>query len=253
MPEYIDEFKYEYRKRIDSSMCTLGGCISPVGIQRLCVCTVEEHLENVGLSIHSLMDNYGLSWVLLSLTVKVLSPIRLGDELVIHTKHIRNKGVIYKRELMLTRNGERVALAASFSTIIDIATRRICTNKHILDSLPIPPDSESFLDADHRHRVKESEFEFCFKEDVRPCQIDPVGHINNLRYADIVHDALPESVRARLKDINEFSIYFTGELKLSDSYKVMTKQGDDTFEVLGIRQSDLRTAFSAKLVFNEEK
>lgn len=251
MCEHINEFEYEYHRRIDSSMCTLSGAISPGGLQRLCVCTVEDHLENINLSIDRLMREFGLSWILLSLTVTVLSPIRLGDELVIRTRHVNRRSIIYRRELEICRNGEVVALAASFSSIIDISKRRICTDRALLDSIIIPHETESMLDADHRHRIQASQFEPCYESTVRPCLIDPLGHVNNLRYADFVHDAIPADLLSSLENISEFSIFFTGELKLGDDYSVLTKREEDSFEVLGIRRSDSKSAFSARLVFNQ--
>lgn len=251
MPDYINEFEYVYHKRIDSSTCTYGGYISPIGIQRLCICTVEEHLENINLSIDRLMREYGLSWILLSLTVKILKPIHLGDGLTIRTRHVNRRSIIYRRELEICRNGEVVALAASFSSIIDISKRRICTDRALLDSIIIPHETESMLDADHRHRIQASQFEPCYESTVRPCLIDPLGHVNNLRYADFVHDALPEDVLSSLDRIAEFSIYFTGELKLGDSFEVLTKHDGEIFDVLGIRNADSKTAFSARLIFNQ--
>lgn len=251
MCEHINEFEYEYHRRIDSSMCTLGGAISPGGLQRLCVCTVEEHLENINLSIDRLMREFDLSWILLSLTVKILSPIRLGDELVIRTRHTNRRSVIYRRELEIRRGDEIIALAASFSSIIDIKSRRICTDRALLDSIIIPHETPSMFEADHRHRVQSVQFEPCYDSAVRPCLIDPLGHVNNLRYADFVHDAIPEDLLSQLGNICEFAIYFTGELKSGDDFGVMTKREGNSFEVLGTRRSDSKPAFSARLVFNQ--
>lgn len=249
MSASLNEFEYEYVWSVDSSMTDSHGNVSPGGLQRICVNTIERHLVNIHLSVTHLMENYGLSWILLSLTTNILSPIKLGDELVLHTRHTNRKGVIYRRDIEFRRNGELVAIAVSFSSILDIAERRICTDKAVLDSLPIPADSEPMCEAISRHKVKSEEFEFLEERAVRPSWIDPIGHVNNLRYSEFIHDALPKDLEASLGSLKSISVYFTGELKKGDRFSVLTKRKEGEFEVLGIRLSDEKTAFSAKLSF----
>ena len=245
----LNEFDFEYTWNVDSSMTDSRGNISPAGLQRICVNTIEHHLVNINLSVTHLMENYGLSWILLSLTTHILSPIKLGDELVLHTRHTNRKGVIYRRDIEFMRNGEVVAIAVSFSSILDIAQRRICTDKAVLDSLPIPCDSEPMCEAVSRHKVKPEEFAFLEERAVRPSWIDPIGHVNNLRYSEFIHDALPKELEASLESLKCISVYFTGELKKDDRFSVLTKRDGNDFEVMGIRLSDEKPAFSAKLSF----
>lgn len=249
MSNVLNEFDFEYNWSVDSSMTDSRGNISPSGLQRICVNTIERHLVNIHLSVSHLMENYGLSWILLSLTSHILRPIKLGDELILHTRHTNRKGVIYRRDIEFLRDGELVAVAVSFSSILDIAQRRICTDKAVLDSLPIPADSEPMCEAQSRHKVKPDDFELLEERAVRPSWIDPIGHVNNLRYSEFIHDALPDDLESNLEGLKSISVFFTGELKKGDRFGILTKRDGSEFEVLGIRHSDEKPAFSAKLSF----
>ncbi len=250
---FKDEFNYEYTFSVDSSMSDAKGSATPWGLQRICITTVEKHLVNIGLGVTTLIENYGLSWVMLSWGIKILSPIRFGDKLTLRTKHISRKGVLYRRDLVLCRDDYPVAYAVTYSSLMDMAQRRLSTDRTIPEKLGIPADCKPLFDApyDSRHKLNPEEFTLVETRPVRPSYIDPVGHVNNQRYSELSHDALPADLLDRLRDMTSASIYFTGELKYGDSFDVMSKRTDGKVEILGIRHSDGKQAFSSIFTFKE--
>ncbi len=249
-----DELNYEYTFSVDSSMADAKGAVTPWGLQRICVTTVEKHLVNVGLGVTDLMESYDMSWILLSMSVKLICPIRFGDKLTLRTKHVNRKGVIYRRDLVLYRDDRPVAYAVTFSGLMNLAERRLSVDRSIPEKLGIPADCQSLFDCpfDSRHKVHLEEFTLLETRPVRPGYIDPIGHVNNQRYSEFSHDALPLDLTERMCELRSMSIFFTGELKPGDEFDVLTKREKDCVEVLGIRRSDEKQAFSSILDFNKE-
>ncbi len=251
---FTNEFDYEYTFSVDSSMADQSGAVTPWGLQRICVTTVEKHLVNIGVGVTSLMEGFGMSWIMLSLTIKLISPIRFGDKLTLRTKHIYRQGVIYRRDVIFYRDGIEVAYGVTYSSLMDIAARKLSTDRTVPEKLGIPENTEPLFDikCDSRHKVHPEEFALLETRAVRPSYIDPIGHVNNQRYSEFTHDALPADLVTRLGDLKQLSLYFTGELALGNEFDILTKREGDRVEVLGMRKSDGKQAFCGILDFNKE-
>lgn len=245
----INEFDYSYKTYLDVSMFDASGAMKPDAYQRLCVGVVERHLDVIELDVERLVEAYGVSWVILSISVELKRPFKPGETITTQTKHINRKGAAYRRDLILRdKNGETVALAASFSSLIDIKTRRICTDKAVHDKIALP-DSEPLFEASSRFKPELNDFCDVETLPVRPNWIDAVGHVNNARYGEFSYDAITPEKRSALKDLKRFEIYFTAELTLGDSVIIKSLESDLGATVIGIRASDEKPAFAAKLLF----
>ena len=115
----------EYLYRIDTSMLDKNAVITRAGYQRIIITTTERELKRINMEIATLIKEYGVSWILLSLTVKILKQITPGQELKIYTHHTWQKGAIYRRDFKVLdeKSGEIIAYAATFSSLFDISKR----------------------------------------------------------------------------------------------------------------------------------
>ena len=79
------ELEQTYTFRTDTGTQNENRALTLSALQRIIVVISEEHLENIGLDVPHLMREYGVSWILLSLSVDIKSPIRDGERLsVVH-------------------------------------------------------------------------------------------------------------------------------------------------------------------------
>ncbi len=245
----INEKEHSYKTYCDVSMFDATGAMKPDALQRICVGVVEKHLNVMNLDVESLVERFGVSWVLLSMTIDIKRPLVSGETVTTQTWHTFRKGSAYRRDLILKDDkGEVVAVAATFSSLFDIKTRRICTDKSVHEVVAIP-DGEPLLEASSRIKLNPDDFEVNEALSVRPNWIDAVGHVNNFRYGEMAYDTLTPEKRSALKQLKRFEIYFTGELKLGENVVIKSQQGEDAVTVAGVRSSDERTAFVAKLSF----
>ena len=128
-----------YLYTIDTSMLDKNAVITPAGYQRMIITTTEKELKRLNMEIATLIKEMGVSWVLLSLSVKILKQILPGQELIIKTHHTWQKGVIYRRdfEILDKTNGFTIAYAATFSSLFDIEKRRICTDRAVYEKISL--------------------------------------------------------------------------------------------------------------------
>lgn len=245
----ITEKDYSYKTYCDVSMFDASGAMKPDAYQRICVGVVEKHLNVIGLDVERLIERFGVSWVLLSMTIDIKRPLVSGETIATQTWHTFRKGSAYRRDLILKDdNGEVVAVAATFSSLLDIKTRHICTDKSVHEVVAIP-DGEPLSEASSRIKLSLDGFETKEVLSVRPNWIDAVGHVNNFRYGEMAYDTLTPEKRSALKQLKRFEIYFTGELKLGENVVIKSQERESEVIVAGVRSSDERTAFVAKLSF----
>lgn len=244
------ELEQTYIFRTDTGTQNENRALTLSALQRIIVVISEEHLENIGLDVPKLMRDYGVSWILLSISVDIKSPIRDGERLFVRTWHTEKKGVYYRREVEICHpDGSLAAVAATFSSIFDMKTRRLCTDPEVLEKVNDLGSGEKLLEAESRIKIKPEDFPVVMTQKVMPSWIDSLGHVNNFRYGDLTTDALPDWARAKLGSLSRYEIGFTGELRLGESVELRLKEEGNTILAAGIRSSDGKPAFLSKLVF----
>ncbi|MBQ6580027.1 MAG: hypothetical protein IIX33_04290, partial [Oscillospiraceae bacterium] len=62
------ELEKTYSFRVDTGSLNENKTLTLSALQRIIVTVSEEHLENIGLDVPKLMKEFGVSWILLSLT-----------------------------------------------------------------------------------------------------------------------------------------------------------------------------------------
>lgn len=245
----INEKEYIYETYCDISMFDASGAMKPDAYQRICIGVVERHLSVIELDVERLIERFGVSWVILALALDIERHPKPGETLKVQTWHTNRKGASYRRDMIIyNENGETVAKAAVFSSLLDIKARRICIDKAVHDMIQMP-DGEELISASSRIKLALEDFEIKESLDVRPCWIDAVGHVNNFRYGEFTYDNLSDEARKKLASLSRLEVYFTGELTLGDKVSIVSREEGDNATVAGVRSSDEKTAFITKLCF----
>ena len=87
------ELEKTYNFRVDTGAQNENHVLTLSALQRIIVTVSEEHLKNIGLDVPFLMKEYGVSWILLSLSAKIIDPVRAGELLSVRTWHTYKKGL----------------------------------------------------------------------------------------------------------------------------------------------------------------
>lgn len=245
----LDERSFFYEFSTDTSMRSPTGALHPAAYLRLIEAASEAHLGRIELDVPRLVRQYGVTWVMLSLTVQLGRQVAPNERLRLQTWATHRKGAVYRRELRIFgEDGETVAEAASFSALLDLKKRRICMDRDVMAQIDLP-DGEEILQADSRAAFDVSRFSVVHTRTIRPSWLDVIGHMNNSRYAELAYDALTDEQRGALPELRRMEFYYMGELTYGDRAKVLRNEdGTDVF-VAGVREADEKPSFLVKFCF----
>lgn len=243
-----EEKAFSYPIYVDVSMCNPEGALYPAAYQRIVIETIGKHLENIALDSVRIAKQYGVAWVLHSMSLALARPIRLYDKLSIRTWHTNAAFPVFRREAIICdAQGETVAVGATFSSLLDVKTHRLCMNREILARFALA-DGETLLDAEKRftERVAFAEVE---RRRVRPSWIDGLGHVNNERYGEFAFDALSAQERQRIGALKRLDIWFKAELREGTEFSMERGELENAVLLRGVMQPENRESFLVKLTY----
>lgn len=219
-----------YPAQLDSSLFDGHGALTIQGYQKLLSAVAEQDLVGAQIDVPSIVARYGVSWVLLSMSMDIRRAIGRGEKLRARTWHTSKAGFIYRRETGLFDEEDRlIVAAASFFSLLDIKTRRLCMDSAVHAAFS-PPGGEELLCASSRPCARGLAFEPVETRGVRPSWIDYLGHVNNARYGELAYDAVSDAERAAFTRLSRLELAFTRELRPGD--EALVERADDAGAIL---------------------
>ena len=246
----MDEKRFSYPLELGIAMFNGDGALKPDAYQALYMQAVEPHLKNIEMDEARLMRDFGVAWVLVSMAVEIRRPVRADDTLTAQTWNTTEKTRLLFRREMVVRDaaGETVLTIATFSTLLDLNARRVCTDRELIASFSLPA-GELLMEASDRLRIKTPEDAPAETLRVRPSWIDGVGHVNNFRYGEMAYDALTDDQRAAVGALRRMELYFVSETHLGDAILLHRIDDGNTAVVTASLPGEKRPAFTAKFTF----
>ena len=246
----MDEKQFSYPLELGIAMFNGEGALKPDAYQALYMQAVEPHLANIEMDEARLMRDFGVAWVLVSMAVEIRRSVRADDRLTAQTWNTTEKTRLLFRREMIVRDaaGETVFTAATFSALLDLNARRVCTDRELIAAFALPA-GETLMEASDRLRIKTPEDAPVETLRVRPSWIDGVGHVNNFRYGEMAYDALTDEQRAAIGTLKRMELYFVSETHADDKINLHRIDEADSAVVTATVAGGKRPAFTAKLVF----
>lgn len=251
-PEFTEEYErsFCYDAHADMTMCGTDGSMTPFGWQRLVVGVIEQHLENIGMGEEELLERLGMSWILLSTHLEIYRPIKLGEHLTARTWNSGITPPIFRRELELVDpDGKKAAVGATFSTLLSVKDRRVCTDRATINGFGLPRGERLF--SPDRHPPRGGEYTFTEERIARPSMTDSMGHVNNTRYGEFVFDALTDRERASMSRLEKLDVWFAAEICAGDCFRVERTEHNGAVTVRGMLMSSGAQSFLMRLRFGE--
>ncbi len=235
------ETDYTYLIDLDFSHFGRSGHFTPAGYHYIINAMVDKHLINYNINFEKLLEKR-VSWVILSLTVDIINPIKNREQKLIgKTWFSGRKGVSFRREVVIhAEDGTHILNATLYSTLINLDTRNIYRNKE----LPFVLDFASGEILGEAKVSFKEKYEYAKGETikVKKSYLDMVGHVNNLRYSDFCFDALLDS-EENLDKLKRMEIYFTSELKFEEEFCVNKAYSENKIILQGYNKTQDKPAF----------
>ena len=164
------------------------------------------------------MMSSNTAWVLSRINVKFINTPKWREEVNLKTWHKGMSKLFYLRDFILSdKEGNPMVLATTSWLIIDLNTRRLVRNSDLalndtaMDAIATPAD-KVVVPVD-------VEPELVRKHPVTWSEIDPNGHVNNVKYAVWAIDAVkPEDIKER--PLKELLINYDAEVMPGDIVKI---------------------------------
>lgn len=230
---------------VNASMVNGAGAIVPHAYQQMVALIFEESVARQGMEISHMIRELGVCWVMLAMTVEMVSTVQPGEVLSFATWQSDRLGKVWRRETQLCHEDGRPAIqGAVFVSLLDVETRRICRDQAKLDHMNFPQHECLVKDAKSRAEFDLLSYREQHIRRVYPSWIDELGHTNNQRYGEMGYDALSLEKRGeRMKRLSRIEMYFLRELKLGQQVSIRSLEGEDTASVLGFSTFDLAPSF----------
>lgn len=238
--------------RYDVSMDMLDGNVvmKPCGYQKIICDVAEMHLNRIHLNVDDLAK-YNVSWVLVSSSFEIITPIRSEISLIGRTWHSEQNRLTFRRDLAFTdQEGRPLFHAATFTVLMDLTARRIVRSDRAGFEIG-EPFPQFTMEASPKLRSR-AEMQVCDHRRIYPSYIDCLGHTNNGRYSEFAYDALTPNELENLADMRRMDLYFTSELKLGDTFTVRRSSPEITGGELmidGINDETGKQSFACKMLF----
>ena len=207
--------------------------------------------ELLGLGMAAMEEEYGAAFILTRVRTEVVRPPRWGETISVETWPQPPGRLEFERDyLVLDEEGKVVARAISGWILMDIVKRRIKRPNIVKQTFPLIARPRPFSQGLERLQ-HEGEPAPAYSLTIGYSAIDMYGHLNNTKYVDAIMDCFPMEVHRHWR-VGELDLDFVNETLPGDSL-ILRKESylssPPTHYIEGVRESDGRVAFRARLVF----
>ena len=243
-----------YPIQLNPSLLNPDGVLKPQAYPALYCELAEQHLTAHDAGSDKTME-FGVAWVLISLSVDVFKPAVAPGLLQAKTWKSGRKGPYFLRDFVFTdKCGEVCFRGTSYSVLLHLDTRRICRDKSIpFFSLTADQEPLTLGYPSWKHAYGQGEDLIAGKLERRALRnvensfLDLLGHVNNTRYAEFVYDAMTDNEILKLKELSRMEIYFASELRRGESFDIAACRDDNRLFFRGRKCDGGETSFDLVL------
>lgn len=224
--------------------------LKPYGYHHLLNVLANDHLKQTDQGIGVILtEKY--AWVLVSMTIEIVEPIVDLKQLLGKTWYAGRRGPFYRREYLIENQaGKVVSKGASYSILMDMSSRSIFRGKE-LPFKSLKEVNEQLINAEPRLKSDYAFVEISERQ-VLNSHLDPLGHVNNLRYHEYIYDALSEEEIEKIDKIKRIELYFQKELQKDDQFSI-SKFTENNISYYQIHNETTNMkAFTIVLYFNKD-
>ena len=192
--------------------------------------------------------NLGFFWILRSTKFVFNKTPQLHDEMEVTTWPAGIDGLRILRKYQYALNGEVIGEGYNTWVMFDINKRKLIVSnfyEDVIKAMPISKDDFFKLGK----VLTPKDMILAYKKRIMNSDIDVNNHLNNVRYAEIIFNAIPHKTLQE-NDICEMQIDFMKECLLDDVIDIYIKQEENTIFVHG--KNDGRVKFRSQIVLKEK-
>jgi len=208
------------------------------------------HASYAGLGFDDMMSRNQV-WVLTRLKVEIDQYPVWNDRLKLQTWSRGNEGIFYLRDFTIQDKHDNTIIRATSSwAAINIKTRR----PELVDGLEIKLYNQKdriVLDSKLEKLPELKSKTLIGEHEVQYTDIDIVFHVNNVKYIEMLFNAIPLE-RHKINKVKSLEVNYLGETGYGESMQIFTDDdtGKKTDQLISIiRKSDRKEVCRARLIW----
>ena len=222
----------ETRYTVDSRDIDLWGACRPSAVMGLLQEAAVAAACQLHLSRKETMDKYGLFWMLARMWYRLDRPLRWGEQVAIRTWHRGSSGVSCYRDFDLFVDGIPVGEAVSVWVLAHAQTHRLARMG----------DLEEFRGTDGGELRKSktiSRFRMppglpeVERRRLHYSDTDVNGHVNNIRYADYISDAIRLDLLGKDQFVSQLQVDYLAECMAGETISLTAGEAEGQWYVRG--------------------
>lgn len=197
---------------------------------------LQEAATQAAIELHvswmEVTEKYNSFWVVSRIWYRLDKPLYWNDSLTVRTYHRGDKGVAMYRDFDLYRNGERIGEAVETWVLADVDSHKPQRLSRVTE---IAGTSGGELCKSIRlHKLQMPEALSPAEERrIHYSDADINGHVNNIRYADFVCDAVRLEQLEEGKFVSSLQIGYLKECRPGETLLLSTGQNNGAWYVRG--------------------
>lgn len=210
--------KHELDFFITDNMTGSLNTIKPTAVLDIFQSLAGSHVKLLDLSVDKMISS-GYAWVLQSVKYEKTADIKSETYVKGVTVALKPVGVFYDREYLIRDKNDNVLIkGTSRWVIVNIKTRKIELGKRFTypENELCEQNMQNEFGKPERLRGSETDMTKIGEYEVRKSETDILGHMNNTRYADLIFNFFPESLKS-------LEIEYVKEIKAGECVSVYKK------------------------------
>lgn len=204
---------------------------------------------DLGIGIDSLLDQYGVAWVLTRIRVDINRNPKLDEEIVIETWPQEPGKLEFERDYIVRdKSGEIIIRAISVWVLMDVEKRRL-KRSDAIDFSFSEINTERAIDAEVSKLKGSENLETAYHKAIGYSDIDFNGHLNNSRYVDYIMDCFRveehRDYHVGSLEVNYVNEVLPGETLLLK--KDLSAVSEGYIMIEGLREKDEKVVFRSRV------
>ena len=224
--------------------------LKPTSFMNMAQEAAGRHAVYLGFGYDDLIKT-NTAWILSRVHVEFIDTPKWREEITLNTWHKGLNRLFFLRDFVLTDNEGRERVKATTSwLVLNLETRRLVRDPKLMEDGTICTENALETPADKVQMPKDVEPELVRKHPVTWSEIDPNGHVNNVKYVVWAIDAVTQE-DIKEKPLKKLLVNYDAEVMPGDVVKISrvrqeTEEGI-VYYITG-KVSDKQN-FSVKLLF----
>ena len=202
--------------------------LKPASFMDLAQEAANLHANSLGFGYDDLIASR-TAWVLARMHVVFTDTPKWREDVTLETWHKGLDRLFFLRDFLMTDKDGRSRVKATTSwLVLNLDTRRLVRDPHLLDEGTVCSDNVLEKPADKVVIPKDAEVNLVMDHEVAYSDLDMNGHANNAMYMQWAMNAVNYEISSE-KPVKEFTINFNHEIKPQETvsiYKAIVEKED---------------------------